>query len=329
MSHAVEPRRPRYLVPIDVIRGALIGMAELVPGVSGGTVALVTGVYDALITSANHVVQAVRRLVFGPDRMRNFTAELRRVDWWLLIPVTLGMVTVVFALAGVMGSFVADAPQASRGLFFGMVAASVVVPLRMALAEKRKHSPAWEWLIVATAATLAFVLTSFAGGQVIEDPALPLVFVAAAVAICALVVPGISGSFFLLTIGLYAPTMAAVHDRNFAYLGVFMLGAVVGLAAFVKILHHLLANHRRSTLLVMVGLMIGSLRALWPWQSAGAANDKGSGQLLAPGEPLLLPIVLAVVGAVVVITLVLIEDFLQRRSELANAPADGAHPHAG
>ena len=307
---AATPRRPWHVLPLDLARGALIGMAELVPGVSGGTVALVTGVYDQLIDSADHIVQAGRRLVFGPDRLRSAAVELRRTNWLLIIPVLIGMVAAVFTLAGVMKGFVTDTPEHARGLFFGLVAASVIVPLRM-LPGRKPGRPAFvEWLMLAGAVVVAFVLTSLAGGRTVNDPALPLVFLAAAVAICALVVPGISGSFFLLAVGLYAPTLAAVDERNLPYLGTFLLGAVAGLAAFVKVLHHLLHNHRRSTLIIMAGLMIGSLRALWPWQTGGVDGD-GAGALLAPGEPLWGPIGLAVLGAVVVLLLVVVEERLK------------------
>ncbi len=302
-------RRPLWLLPIDVVRGFLIGMAELVPGVSGGTVALVTGVYEQLIGSANHVVTGLRRLVAGPDRWRGFVTELRRTDWLLIIPVLVGMAAAVLGMAGIMSSFVTGSPELARGLFLGMVAASVVVPLRM-LPARKEGRPAWvEALTMLAAIVAAFVMTSFAGGAVVEDPALPLVAVAAAVAICALVLPGVSGSFFLLAVGLYAPTLAAVHERNLAYMGAFALGAAAGLAGFVKVIHHLLEHHRRTTLIVMAGLMIGSLRALWPWQStAGGPDGKGAGALLAPYAPVLGPVLLAVLGAVVVIVLIVVED---------------------
>lgn len=315
MTQAETSHRPRYLVPVDFIRGALMGMAELVPGVSGGTVALVTGIYDELITSANHVVQAVRVLVTGPERGKRFGSELRQVNWWLVVPVLIGMVTVVFTVAGMMHDFVANTPEHARGLFFGMVAASLIVPLQMAPARAKGRSPVWDWVTVIVAAVVAFVLTSLAGGQVVENPALPIVFLAAAVAVCALVIPGVSGSFFLLAVGLYAPTLQAVDDRNFAYLGVFALGAIVGLAAFVKLLHYLLNEHRRTTLLAMTGLMIGSLRALWPWQTAGAADGDGAGMLLAPSDPILAPVLLAVLGAAIVLALLFAEKLLQRRDQ--------------
>ncbi|QZY28869.1 DUF368 domain-containing protein [Nocardioides coralli] len=298
-------RRPRRLLPLDLVRGFLIGMAELVPGVSGGTVALVTGVYEQLIDSASHVLSAVRRLVTGPDRARAVGVEIRRTDWWLILPVLVGMATAVLTMAGVMSGFVTDHPEHARGLFLGLVAASVAVPIRMLPAA---HRPAWfDVAVLVAAAVAAFVLTSFAAGGVVAEPAPVVVFAAAAVAICALVVPGVSGSFFLLAVGLYTPTLDAVHERDLGYMAVFALGAITGLALFVRLLHHLLHQHRRTTLLAMAGLMVGSLRALWPWQSSGE-DGHGPGALLVPTAPVAGPVLLALLGAVVVTVLVVVES---------------------
>jgi len=115
--------------------------------------------------------------------------------------------------------------------------------------------------------------------------------------VCALVLPGVSGSFLLLSIGLYQPTIEAVNNRDLAYLGVFALGAVVGLGSFVVVLQWLLAHYHRVTLLVMAGLMAGSTRALWPWQTDARV-------LLAPGDNLLVLIGLVLVGAAVVFGLI-------------------------
>ncbi|ANS79855.1 Putative membrane protein [Serinicoccus hydrothermalis] len=302
----VTPTRSRLLLPLDMLRGFLIGMAELIPGVSGGTVALVTGLYEQLIGSASHVVNAAKALVVGGERGRvpGAVTELRRTDWWLLVPVLAGMGLAVLTMAGVMSSFVTNAPEHARGLFLGMVAMSVLVPLRM-LPERRR--PAWlEVVLVVGAAVIAWTLIGFAGGHAVADPPLIVVFGAAAVAICALVVPGVSGSFFLLAVGLYTATLDAVDSRDLGYLAVFALGAVTGLASFVQLLTWLLEHHRRSTLLVMAGLMVGSLRALWPWQqSAGDAH--GPGTLVAPYDPVLGPTLLALLGAAVVAVLVVVE----------------------
>jgi putative membrane protein len=308
------------------VRGFLIGMAELVPGVSGGTVALVTGVYDALIDSASHVLGAGRRMLTGPDRRAGMGAELARTDWWLIGPVLVGMAAAVLGMAGVMGGFVEDHPEHARGLFLGLVAASVAVPLTMVTPGRRTHLVR-EVMAVAGAAVLAFWLTGLSSGTAFTTPSLVVVFLAAAVAVCALVVPGVSGSFFLLAVGLYQPTLTAVHERDLAYMAVFAAGALVGLASFVRLLHHLLHHRRRVTLLVMAGLMIGSLRALWPWQGDGTRVDgevKGVGALLAPYDPWVGPTLLAAAGAAAVLLLLAVDRRLSaRRATSLDGPLHG------
>lgn len=309
-----RPSRPRrrspLWLPLDLLRGFLIGAAELVPGVSGGTVALVTGVYDQLIDSAAHVFGAVRRLVTGPGRAGAARSELRRTDWLLVVPVLVGMLLAVVTVAGIMESFVTDSPVHARGLFFGLVVVSIVVPVRMLPPAHRRRVV--DTCVVLIAAAAAFWLVGLAGGSGSAEPPLVLVFVAAAVAICALVVPGVSGSFFLLAIGLYTPTLDAVDGRDPGYLAVFAAGALLGLGSFVQLLRWLLTEHRRTTLLAMTGLMVGSLRALWPWQSAptGASGNgaHGPGALLAPYDPVLGPVLLALLGAAVVAVLVVVES---------------------
>lgn len=310
-SRSPVPTRPGLFEAIaHVIRGALIGMAELVPGISGGTVALVVGVYPRLLDTGAHVVDGMRSAVLGPDRAVRTRAAFRHADLWLLGLLALGMLTMVVTMAGVLGDFVEDSPEVSRGLFMGMVAASIVVPWGMA----RRAPGGRTWvlgLVLVAGAILAFVLTSLPSGT-IDDPSYLLVFVAAAVAICALVLPGMSGSFLLMAIGIYAPTLAAVEDRNLAYLGVFAAGAFVGIALFVKILDRLLEDFRKPTLIVMVGLMLGSLRALWPWQTE-------NGDVLAPDDGWLGVMAAVVAGVIVVMVVLLVERTLGRRLEESGA----------
>ena len=129
--------------------------------------------------------------------------------------------------------------------------------------------------------------------------------VSAAFAVCALVLPGISGSYLLLALGMYAPTLAAVNDRDFGYLGTFVLGAILGLASFVSLLQWLLKHKLKMTMVVMTGLMVGSLRALWPWQS-------DSGGLLAPESGFGLELMMFGVGSAIVFTLVVLERRMGR-----------------
>lgn len=310
-----QPRATLLSIIANVLRGVLMGLAELVPGVSGGTIALITGVYVRIIDSANHVVTAARRLVTGPERLRSFRTEFARAEWTLIIPLLLGMGAAVLTMAGVMKSFVSTQPELSRGLFLGMVAASVSVPLL--LIDRRKIQSGGARFRVGAVfvvlAAAAFILTSQGGAVAAENPPKLLVFVAAALAICALVLPGVSGSFLLLVLGLYEPTLGAVADRDLGYIGVFAAGAVLGLALFVKGLHWLLHYHHTLTMVAMGGLMLGSLRALWPWQ-----DDAGA--VLSPVADWPWVLLLATVGALGVLALVVVDRRMSRTDAEVAAP---------
>lgn len=300
------PARPGPIeAVVNVARGSLIGMAELVPGISGGTVALVVGVYPRLLDTGAHIVDGMRSAVLGPERRERTRAAFRHADLWLLGTLAVGMLAMVFTMAGVMRGFVEGSPEISRGLFLGMVAASIAVPLGMA----RQTPGGRNWvlgLLFLAGAVLAYVLSGLPGGT-ISEPSYLLVFMAAAVAICALVLPGMSGSFLLMAMGLYAPTLAAVGNRDLGYIAVFAAGAFVGIALFVKVLDRLLEDFRKPTLIVMVGLMLGSLRALWPWQ-----DDQGG--MLAPDDTLPMVVAAAVAGVLVVMVVLVIERVVARKA---------------
>ncbi|WP_207782751.1 DUF368 domain-containing protein [Phytoactinopolyspora limicola] len=313
--HRREPRPNTWLSRgVDVARGALIGTVETVPGVSGGTVALVVGVYETIITSAGHVLSGLRLALADLPRGRGggrAREEFARVEWHVIVPLLIGMFAALVVMARLIEGWVEDNPVQSRGLFFGLVLASLAVPF--SLASRAPRSPdgtsgPWSWREIAVAAgagIVAFVVVSLPPGQVEPDP--PFVLLAAALAVSALVLPGLSGSFILLTFGLYEDTLSAVNERDFGYLGVFMLGAALGLASFVKLLQWLLENHRRLTLVVLTGVMAGCLRALWPWQD----EDR---TLLAPGDHLGAAVGLAALGFAVVAAFVVVERRWARRA---------------
>lgn len=287
-------RAASFRPAVDVLRGSLIGVVEVIPGVSGGTIALIVGVYSTLIASASHVVRGSLALTDvlrgrGPARA---VEHFRAVTWRIVVPVLIGMVVAVIAGARILAPLVAENPVETRAVFAGLIAASLLVPIGMV-------GRAWSWrlvLVAALAAAASFVLSGLPAGQV-ADPPLVLVALAAAVAICALVFPGVSGSFLLLVFGLYETTLAAVNDRNLPYLLAFAIGAVVGLGSFVGLLRMLLDKHPAVTLAVATGLMAGSLRALWPWQDS-------TGSALPPGDDLWGVIALTAIGAAVVLGLV-------------------------
>jgi putative membrane protein len=277
----------------NVARGMAIGAVEVIPGVSGGTIALVVGVYEKLIAAAGHLVSALRGV---PDGLRRqgfarSRAALAQVDWKLVLAVGVGMVAAVLIAAQLLPPIIEGHPVGTRALFFGMVAATLTVPF-LALGGRRRPV---EWALFAVVAVLTALLTGLPPAD-LSDPPWWLVLPAAAAAVCALVLPGLSGSFLLLVVGLYEPTLQAVADRDLAYLGVFLLGAVIGLGAFVKVLQYLLDRHRRLVMAAMAGLLLGALRALWPWQT----EDRG---LLLPDAAWWAMVPLALVGAIAVAAL--------------------------
>ena len=276
----------------NLLRGFLIGTAEVIPGVSGGTIALIVGIYERIIGSAANAVEAFLFLLRG--KLQEAKVAARQIDWLLVLPVLVGMFAAVFAAAAAIEPLLESQPENMRGIFAGLILVSLLVPYRMVEASWRVT----EYPLGLIAAAISFALVSLPK-QEVTDPALALVFIAAAVAVCALVLPGVSGSFLLLAIGFYAPTIAAVNDFDLGYLSVFVLGAIVGLAMFSTALRWLLVNQRRITLVVMTGLMLGSLRALWPWQD-------NLGQPVSPES--VTPLVFFAVGALFVALLLWVQS---------------------
>ena len=276
----------------NLVRGFLIGIAEVIPGVSGGTIALIVGIYERIIGSAASAVEAFLFLLRG--KLQEAKVAARQIDWLLVLPVLVGMFAAIFAAAAIIEPLLESQPENMRGLFAGLILVSLLVPYRMVGASWRVT----EYLLGLIAAAFSFALVSLPR-QEVADPALALVFIAAAVAVCALVLPGVSGSFLLLAIGFYAPTIAAVNDFDLGYLSVFVIGAIVGLAMFSTALRWLLVNQRRITLVVMTGLMVGSLRALWPWQDS-------LGQPVSPES--VTPLVFFAVGALFIALLLWVQS---------------------
>ena len=295
---------------IDFVRGALMGAAEVVPGVSGGTIALIVGIYRTLIEQAAYVVGALRMLVSSDARagkgvVAAFVDEIRGAKWSILIPVGLGMVTAVLIGAALLEPIIEEYPVESRAVFAGLVVAGITVPASMVANTRPGRWRGKDYALAFVAAVASFALTGIPPGN-ISDPSPLLVVAAGAVAVCALVLPGLSGSFILLSIGLYETTLNAVNERDWAYLATFAFGAVIGLAAFVSLLQWLLEHKTRITLVVLTGLMAGSLRALWPWQT----EDR---ELLAPSGDVGQIVLLFGIGIGMVVVLLVLEKRLRHR----------------
>ncbi|HUH08714.1 MAG TPA: DUF368 domain-containing protein, partial [Egibacteraceae bacterium] len=251
--------------------GLLMGGADVIPGVSGGTVALIVGIYERLIHSIQAAASMPSALLVG-DR-REARQHLREVEWGFVLPLAAGIMCAIAVGALVIPGLLERYPAQMHALFFGLVAASLPIPWR------RISRVTWASVWVAAAAAGAAVVLVGIPPREFADPPLWQVFASAAAAICAMILPGVSGAFLLKVLGVYSVTLASLRALDAAYVAVFILGAVIGLGLFSKLLGWLLERRHDVTMAALVGLMAGSLRALWPWQRWAQEDDR---TLLAP-----------------------------------------------
>ena len=286
----------------QLVRGFLMGAADVVPGVSGGTIALIVGIYEKLIEQVRAGARALGSLAKGD--VRTFWSRVVGLDYLFLVPLAVGILLAVGGLASVLETQLEENPEEMAGLFFGLVAGSVLIGWDLIKARTSTHLA----IVIVVAIAIFFVL-GFQSGP-IADPS-PGVFVGAgALAICAMILPGISGSFILLMIGMYAAVIGAVDDRALGDIALVGAGAIIGLALFSTFLGWLLDNHGDNVMAAMVGLMLGSLRVLWPWPNGvGVISENedevidGTGLEWPAGDEILGPVALAVVGFVLVMAI--------------------------
>lgn len=281
---------------VHYAQGLLMGGSDVIPGVSGGTMALIVGIYRRLIDSISSLYSLALSLIrFNRADIRYHNRE---VEWRLLIPLGLGIVTAIILAATVILDLVTAYPEESQGLFFGLVAASIAIPW---LRIDRHGSD--KVLIAIAAAALAFWLVSLPP-QDASQPTLLRVFGSASVAICAMILPGVSGAFLLKALGIYEVTLEAgrgalaLDGADILYVLTFMLGAAIGLGIFSKILNWLLKRYKDVTMAALVGLMAGALRALWPW-----LDGQGELHWPGPGDPIRSVLLLALSGFVFIVLL--------------------------
>lgn len=271
-----------------------MGAADIVPGVSGGTVALLLGIYERLILNVRNVAGFAGRILRGDvDGGRD---RLKSVEWTWLISLLAGILMAIAALSAILERLLDEQPIRMAGLFFGLILGSVIVAWRLV----RKVDVAGFAIMVMVALFFFLFLglrtdTSSEAVEAVTKP-LWLFFLVGGIAICAMILPGISGSFLLVMMGMYSEVLGAVNDRNFLVLGIFAAGCVIGLSLFSTLLEWMLEHHHDRVLAAMIGLMLGSLRVLWPWP-AGTATTTMSW----PREDVLVPLLLAFAGFAVVI----------------------------
>jgi len=263
---------------ILLLKGVGMGAADIVPGVSGGTIAFITEIYEELVNSIKSVNLNSFRKIFS----EGIRAFWNAINGNFLVSVFAGILISIFTLANLLETLLQDEPILVESFFFGLIVASAIYVAR--------KITIWNWKkIVAILAGIivAYSITSLTPAQTPE--AYWFVFVSGALAICAMILPGISGAFILLILGKYQFILSAVNSLNLAVLAIFAVGALVGLISFSNILSWFLRKFHDITIAVLSGFMIGSLYKIWPWKRTVSTFEDSHGELKPLVEKNILP----------------------------------------
>lgn len=308
------PLLRRYLTLF--LKGAAMGAADVVPGVSGGTIAFISGIYEELLESLRRINPSALKLLWE----RGPLAAWSYINGNFLLAVFAGVALSLLSLARVISYAMEAHPVLVWSFFFGLVCASVIYVARQL---ERWRIPEASALIAGTLLALAITMS---------NPAqLPgswwMLFIAGAIAICAMILPGISGSFILLLLGLYSTFLRAIKDFDVVTLGSFAVGCVFGLLAFSHVLSWLLRRYHGATLATLTGFLLGSLQMIWPWKHTVAFYESRHGTMepliqenLLPGQYAVLvgedPQVLgAILAAAIGVILVLGLEFFAQKGD--------------
>lgn len=279
-----------------------MGAADAVPGVSGGTIAFVTGIYEELI----HSIKQFGPSAFGAWRRGGLSGLAMHLNLPFLMPLLAGVAVSLVSVAHLVVWLMTDHPLLLNGFFFGLVAASALVVSR--------HPADWRWwhilplvvgLVLAHWLPTLMPIVGLLGSQNLT------LLLGGAIAISAMLLPGVSGSFLLLTMGLYGTVMDGIRGFDVGLLGIFGLGCLLGLFVFSRLLSWLLHHHHTATLQLLVGFIIGSLPVLWPWRELVRYQLGPEGQMipldyryLTPGDYAQLTGESAQLGGIVVLILI-------------------------
>lgn len=257
------------------LRGIAMGLAELVPGVSGGTIAFITGIYLELVGTIRGAGEALVRYL----PRRDLVGAWKHANGGFLLVLGAGMGTGILSLARLVSWLLENRGLQLWGFFFGLILASVLFVGRSAL----PFTPSRRALVIL--GVVAGAAASFATALSLPVNLLTL-FLGSMVAICAWVLPGVSGSFVMLLLGLYPTVVSAIAVLDLKVLGVLAAGCGVGLLLFARLLGWLLDRFYRGTLALLCGFMAGSLLSLWPWRvPVSVVEGKPLGlRLLLPEE---------------------------------------------
>ena len=274
------------------LKGMAMGAADVVPGVSGGTIAFIAGIYDELINSIKSINMHSLKLLFTGK----IAAFWKAVNGNFLF----GIAISVFSLAKLITYLLLNEPVLVWSFFFGLVLASTWFVT--------KDIKGWNWKTVAGfvgGAVIAYYITVATPAETSTN--LMFIFLCGAIAICAMILPGISGSFILVLLGKYFYVMEAVKTLDLVVLGVFAFGAALGITSFSRVLSYALKNFRNITLSVLSGFMLGSLNKVWPWKEVEKLVSDGHEVMIehniAPNTEVAEAVVLMLIGFILVYVL--------------------------
>jgi len=314
-----------------VVRGMLMGAADVVPGVSGGTVALVVGIYDRLVGALSRFDTELLRLL----RDRQWMRAAAHIDLRFLVALGIGILSGIVLCGGIVNHLLTTEATrtATLAAFFGMIAASCVVVIRLIHAKSDVEDAIAVGLGIA-GIVVAYLLTSLPPSN--AEPALWYVFFCGMVAICAMILPGISGAYILLILGVYVAVTDIIKRlpkldvtvNDAAVVAVFVCGCAIGLLSFSKVLKWLLAQYEPQTMAVLAGFMIGALHKIWPFQKDLTPDeDDWKEKLFELTLPTALTgeVIVALVVAIIAFAAVLVLDRMFKVERKIESLAD----HAG
>jgi putative membrane protein len=252
----IRPNRSLRQYAGITLRGMAMGAADIIPGVSGGTMAFILGIYEELIDSIRMIGQPIfLRAVFGFRVQQVF----QLLNWKFLLALGSGIFIAILTMSGVLGWLLVNQPVFVWSFFFGLVLSSAFIVSR----RITKWTPA----LIATmlgGTLFAYVLVGLVPAN--TPNTWWFLFLSGMLASCAMILPGISGAFILVILGKYTYVLNAVNNRDIVTLGFVAAGAVVGLVSFAQVLSWMFKRHHDLTVAVLIGLMFGSLRKIWPWK---------------------------------------------------------------
>ncbi|ARM31254.1 DUF368 domain-containing protein [Prosthecochloris sp. HL-130-GSB] len=250
-------------------RGILMGAADIVPGVSGGTIAFITGIYETLIDSIKSVnAMALRKLL-----RLEFREFWRHINGGFLFSLLTGIVISILTLASAIVYLLEHHQMLLFSFFFGLITASAI----SVAARIHSHSLT-AYLSGLSGILLALIVTSLS--PVSTPETWWFVFLSGVIAITAMILPGISGSFILLLLGKYSFIMNSIKELNFAVIVIFAAGCTVGITGFSRVLSRLLHRYHDQTILMLAGFMLGSLGKVWPWKAGTPSGIEGDKAIL-------------------------------------------------